>query len=269
MAEKNPGVAEAPLPGTVLSPNAEGKNVFEEEHVDELAQFGQEQQKPNAAKPSIPLATDDQKRFEYWQGIADKEQKRANDLSAQLLAKSKMDPLIDVLQKDEVAFRFLQDRLNGNSAPSKPLEAPQKPNNFNEVEAFSNPESASFKYRIELDNFRDARLQQVEKQNAALLQAREQEKAMLEQQRTNQEGLLKFRNEVISKGIPEEKFREFYSLVNGAGVDDVVGYFKWKEAQASSTGIPRFDGSLTSSAGQPGRKVLNIGDSIVELSRNM
>ena len=268
---KEIGVADQNLPGKLLEPNADDKQMFEPQSTG-MEQFGTELAKPpvpNAVPPVVP-PSEDTKRYEYWQSQAVQEKKEKEIIQAQLIAKSKMDPLIELIQKDEDTFKFVQARLNGNRTPDKPLEPPQKPNSYNEVEAYSNPESASFKYRNELDTYKDSLLQSVVKQNALLFQNREQERAQVEQQRAHQEGLRKFRDDVISKGIAEPEFAEFFELVNKATPDDMVEFFKFKKSQAqSSTGVPRFDVPLTSSAGGGRKQQVSVGDEFIDASRRM
>jgi hypothetical protein len=265
---KEISVADQNLPGKVLEPNAGDEQLFDQP--TGMEQFGTEMPNPstqNAVPPVNP--SEDAKRFEYHQSRADKAEAKLKEVESQLIAKSKMDPLIELIQKDEDTFKFIQSRLNGNRTPDKPLEPPQKPNSYNEVEAYSNPESDSFKYRTQLDNYRDVKLQAVEKQNALLLQGREQERAMLEQQRAHQEGLHKFKQDILSKGIADTEFAEFFDLVNKATPDDMVDYFKFKKSQAqNSTSVPRFDVPFTSSAGS-NRKTVSIGDELVGASRKM
>jgi hypothetical protein len=283
MAESK-SVAEMELPGKVLLPNAPDEFADGQENV--LEQFGEELQNPNAAPPLTPFSAPkpkqpasqpnevDVQRYEHWQSKAQKAEDKLKEVELKLAEKAKMDPLLDVLQKDKEAYEYLQNRLNGNRTPEKPLEPPQKPNSYNEVEAYSNPESASFKYRNDLDTYRDMKLQQLEKQNSALYQARDQEKQLLERQAVEREKLMQFRTEVISKGIPEERFGEFLGLVNNANADDMVDYWKYKQSRSpepENISQPRFDVYRTPSV-SPGKKTtdnLNIGNDLIALTRNL
>lgn len=227
------GVAEGDLPGKVIPPNA-GLEEFVEGG-QKLGNFGIELEKPGFPAPPVKPG-EDHKRFEYWQSEAQKAQEKAKQLEAQLLEKAKMDPLIELVQNDEESYRFLRARLEGKRTPANQLpEAPQRPDSYNEVEAYSNPESASFKYRLEESKYKDKMLQAVIQQNAALYQQREEERRILEQQRSNEESLRRFRSEILSRGVSNEEFPDFFKLVNEASVDDMVGYWNYKKGKQPET----------------------------------
>jgi hypothetical protein len=282
MAKEN-GVADLELPGEVLKPNAaSSQDPFGS--TTGLEQFGTELENPNKIAPSMnPDAVrfpgdkkqepqpnaDEQKRFEYWQSEAQKAQAKAKEIEAQL---AKVTPLVEFVSKDEDSYRYIQNRLNGNRTPDKPLEPPQKPESYNEVEAFSNPESASFKYRKDNDVYKDKLLQSVIKQHESLFQQRQQEAQAQEIQRIEREKMVKFQQEVIAEGVQPEEFPEFWNTVRNADHKTMVKFFKWQKAQAQSPDNEsvRFDVPLTSSAGGTGRsKPLDMGDIFVEASRRM
>ena len=233
----NPGgVAEGALPGTVLSPNADVTSLQDSHPLD---QFGHEAPRPDAgSNVNTPKANEDPKRFEYWQAQAQKAENEKKEALTQLAEKSKYDPLIDVIRSDDETLKFVQSRLNGQRAPVKPLEPPQRPNSYNEVEAYQNPDSPSFKYRKANETYRDTLLQSTIEMQNRFLQEQENQKALAEQQRTHQEGLRKFHDDVLGKGINEPEFAEFFQLVNQASVDDMVGYYRYKQSQGQQRQIP-------------------------------
>jgi len=284
MAKQDKGVAEIGPPGEVLSPNAGSENLVIDDN-NALGQFGTELENPNKKAPDLnPDAvqrpgsdaksqdpTDEQKRFEYWQSVAQKNEQKAKDLETKL---AQVTPLVDFVSKDEDTYRYVQSRLNGNRTPDKPLEPPQKPNNYNEVEAFSNPESASFKYRNDLEAFRDAKLVQLERQNATLYQQRQQEAEQLQQQNIEREKMVKFQQAIIAEGVAPEDFPDFWNTVRNADHPTMVAFYKWRKAQAQQSNPDneslRFDVPLTSSAGNNQRsKPLDMGDIFVEAHKRM
>ena len=285
MAKENNGVAESELPGEVLTPNAASAGDPFSSAGTGLEQFGTELVNPNKVAPSLnpdaatfpsakkqePQApnADEQKRFEYWQSVAQKNEAKAKELETRL---ARVTPLVEFVSKDEDSYRYIQNRLNGNRTPDKPLEPPQKPDNYNEVEAFSAPESASFKYRKDNDVYKDKLLESVIKQNESLFQQRQQEAQAQEVQRIEREKMVKFQQEVIAEGVQPEEFPEFWNTVRNADHKTMVKFYKWQKAQAQQgpdNEIDRFNVPLTSSAGTGRVKPLDIGELFVETSRRM
>lgn len=245
-----------------------------------LEQFGNELEKPNAAAKTgldangVPLDPKEKGRYEHWQSEAQKAQDEARALRTQLAERAKFDPLIDVVRTDKEALDFLTARINGTRVtPTKPLEMPQKPDGYYEAEAFTNPESVSFKYQREMDNFRDAKLQQQDKEIRGIYEARKRDEE-LEQQRVAQaEQQKKFANEAVAMGIPEADLPEFFGFVNDAKLPDLVEYYKFKKGgnPNAEDSTVRFKTPLNRSAGGDTRvpKDGNIGAELLLESRRM
>jgi len=268
------GVADPGLPGKVLEPNATFDGPATEGGAN-LEQFGEELTPPHTnAAPVSPQAEADTKRYEYWQSVAQKEASEKAQLQVQLAEKAKMDPLIDLIRSDEETFRYVQSRLTGARTPARPMEMPQRPDAYNEVEAYSNPESTSFKYRKQLETYKDSMLQSVIQQNQILYQKQEEMKAAEQQQRAHQEGLNRFKTDVLSKGIADQEFMEFFELVNKASVDDMVEFYKFKKGQSP---VPdrtnRFQAPLGGGSPPGGERRANpnamFGGEVVNLSKRM
>ena len=100
-------------------------------------------------------AKEDPRRFEYWQSQADRMrgenqamQQELNGIKEYLAARENQSPSNPQVQGPPVP--------TGN--PETGLQAPvqpTKPSNYNEVDAFNDPNSASFQYRNAMDNYRD------------------------------------------------------------------------------------------------------------------
>ena len=106
-------------------------------------------------------AKDDPNRIAYWQSQTDKAKNDA--MRAMQEAERYKQALAQVNQQAPISNES-QNRLRSNS-----LEAPvrpEKPISYNEVDAYNDPESDSFKYRIAYDKYRDNRLDYVEKLEA-------------------------------------------------------------------------------------------------------
>lgn len=103
-------------------------------------------------------------RFEYWQSKADQEKKARETETAAAAARIK--ELEERLaagtpapaEGDEVApITPTAGQPAALEAPKKP-ERPERPADYNEVEAYNDTSSASFKYRRQLEDYRDAML---------------------------------------------------------------------------------------------------------------
>jgi hypothetical protein len=153
------------------------------------------------------------------------------------------------------------------------LEPPQKPDSYNEVEAFSNPESASFKFRKELDSYKDKVLIDLQNQNRALFEARKRDEEEVQKRTAQSEQMRKFREEVVGKGIVDEEFADFFQLVNTASVDDMVEFFQFKRGRVSPQTSHPFGGIPSRSVNSPVSKRASasgdIGKEILLESRNL
>mgnify|MGYP001602018247 CR=1 FL=1 len=274
MANQLSGVADTSiLPGTVLNPNSQNVDLTGGASLD---QFGTELEKTGSDAGQVIAPKDDPKRMEYWQSKAQSAEDVARKLGEEVNRRKQFDPLIDLVRKDETVYRVIQDRLNGKSATTeKLLEAPQRPSTYSEVEAYSNPESASFKYRQEKETYQDTLLQNSLRKVDDMTQMLARQKDELQQKQAQQEAANLFRKDVVSKGILDEEFDEFFGLVNNAKPDDLVDYYKWKKTQPGNTNQdgrfarPEPSGSQTRQrASRPGEAV-DIGKNLVDISKSM
>ena len=132
-------------------------------------------------------AKEDPRRFEYWQSQADRMRGENEHL------KQEIGSIKNYLAEREQASPSNLE-VQGSPVPTGNPEAglkapvqPTKPSNYNEVDAFNDPNSASFQYRNQMDAYRDdvatymlQRESVREKQQ--LMQARKQQDQMVNQQ---------------------------------------------------------------------------------------
>jgi hypothetical protein len=126
-------------------------------------------------------AKDDPNRIAYWQSQTDKAK---NDAAILAEEANKYKQALEQVRQSSVSNES-QNRLRSDSI-EEPIK-PERPISYNEVDAYNDPESDSFKYRIQYDKYRDARLDYVErleyarqKQQQAQF-AKQQEKQMVNQ----------------------------------------------------------------------------------------
>lgn len=259
VADRGQGVTvprEGDLPGTVLEPNADvGEQMTTIQNQDPMQQFGTEQDRPtpDAGQGSndggvevdangVPTDPTQRGRYEHHQKRADELQAKLDEVEKVLAEKSKMDPVVELIKRDKESLEFLERRLKGETqqASTPPVEEPQKPRSYNEVEAYSNEESESWKYRIAKEEWRDSQLSQLQNANTEYRQ-REQEAVMKQRQELAQrEQMAKLREEVVSKGVPDTEFEQFVQLMKTASTDDMVDFYNhWSARQTGQPNPPR------------------------------
>ena len=125
---------------------------------------------------------DDSTRFEYWQSQADKAKGELSTIRQELdYYKNSLAPVEqmirsnpDVLDRLEQSPSSEQSQAYPNGLQQTSLKepkAPERPHSYNEVDAYNDPESDSFKYRLAKEEYRDNYLGFLQQKD----QAREQE----------------------------------------------------------------------------------------------
>ena len=141
-----------------------------------------EQANPVAEVDENVSAKDDPNRMAYWQSQTDKAKNDA--MRAMQEVERYKQALAQVNQQAPVSNES-QNRLRSDSL-EEPVR-PEKPISYNEVDAYNDPESDSFKYRVKYDQYRDARLDYVERLEHSRQQqqqaefAKQQERQMVNQ----------------------------------------------------------------------------------------
>ena len=121
-----------------------------------------------AEAPMENTPVDDPNRMQYWQSQADKAKNENFKIQQELeYYQNTLGPIANAIQSDpELLDRLEQKNLSnapqqgspaqGNlDGPLKQPEAPVKPHSYNEVDAYNDPESESFKFRLAKDQYRD------------------------------------------------------------------------------------------------------------------
>ena len=135
---------------------------------------------------------DDSTRFEYWQSQADKAKGELNALRGELeYFKQNAAVNQQAGQQYSPSNEQAQGHPNGLQEPLlKEPTAPEKPHSYNEVDAYNDPESDSFKYRIAKESYRDNyidflnkkdRIRDQEMQRAYQAQMQQQQLQMVQQ----------------------------------------------------------------------------------------
>ena len=110
---------------------------------------------------------EDPSRMEYWQSQADKAQNERFKVQQELdYYRNSLGPVAQMIQSNPEVLDKLENQVNGNPS-GNPVQAgnqrnslqkpvrPTKPTTYNEVDAYNDPESDSFKHRAANDQWRD------------------------------------------------------------------------------------------------------------------
>ena len=110
---------------------------------------------------------EDTNRYEYWQSQADKAKSELSGLREELdYYRNSLAPVEQIIRQNPEVLDSLEAKLsNGQPAGQtqmgvqqtslkEPIE-PERPVNYNEVDAYNDPESKSFQYRVAKENYRD------------------------------------------------------------------------------------------------------------------
>jgi len=107
---------------------------------------------PQEQEQKPQLTNEEMARYQYWQSQADK-------YKAELAAYQQFTPLIQYIQNDPEALAVLQQRaLEKSGQPRQeeyltPPNPPSRPSDFNEYDAYNEPDSSSYQYRVQRDDY--------------------------------------------------------------------------------------------------------------------
>ena len=152
---------------------------------------------------------DDSTRFEYWQSQADKAKGELNALRQELeYYRSNTNPAEQSSVSNGQPQAYPQQGLQEPSL--KEPTAPERPHSYNEVDAYNDPQSESFKYRVAKESYRDKYMDFLTKKD----QAREQEmqaqyQAQMQQQQTQMVQQQAMSHAVNNFGWEQNKAMEF------------------------------------------------------------
>ena len=152
---------------------------------------------------------DDSTRFEYWQSQADKAKGELNALRQELeYYRSNTNPAEQSSVSNGQPQAYPQQGLQEPSL--KEPTAPERPHSYNEVDAYNDPQSESFKYRVAKESYRDKYMDFLTKKD----QVREQEmqaryQAQMQQQHTQMVQQQAMSHAVNNFGWEQSKAMEF------------------------------------------------------------
>ena len=192
----------------------------EEVPVENATGVGQSITEQSTTEPS---SKDDSTRFEYWQSQADKAKGEINTIRQELdYYKNSLAPVEQMIRDNPQVLDQLQQSPSNGQAQGHPQglqepslkepSAPDRPHSYNEVDAYNDPESDSFKYRLAKEEYRDNYLGFLQKKD----QVREQEMQKAYQQQMHQQQNQMVQRQAMSHAVnnfgwDQQKAAEFVS----------------------------------------------------------
>lgn len=162
------------------------------------------EQSPEPAQETAPINKEDQKRFEYWQSQYDKAQGENMKLRQELTQVAQAVQSMQA-QNSQPSNGQPTGVPNQEASLQKPVR-PQRPHTYNEVDAFNDPESESFKYRQSLDKYRDSVIDYYDRRDQVMEQEVMRQQQQFQQQRNDVEARQYMMNNV---GWDEQKTAGF------------------------------------------------------------
>lgn len=236
---------------------------------------------------------EDTNRYEYWQSQADKAKSELSNLREELdYYRNSMAPVEQIIRNNPEVLDSLEAKLsNGQPAGQtqmgvqqtslkEPIE-PEKPVNYNEVDAYNDPESKSFEYRVAKENYRDeylGYLRNVDAQRQAEMQAQyEQQMAVQQQQAIQQQA---YSHAVNNYGWDNTKANEFIkwaSAPDNLSMDNLAKLFELRtnanpvvqqktqemQNQAQRLSVPKDPSVITGKSEQPRTEEQQFSDALL------
>ena len=227
-----------------------------------------------------PSSKDDSTRFEYWQSQADKAKGEINTIRQELdYYKNSLAPVEQMIRDNPQVLDQLQQSPSNGQAQGHPQglqepslkepSAPDRPHSYNEVDAYNDPESESFRHRLAKESYRDEYLGFLKKKD----QVREQElqsqmQVQMQQQQTHMMQTQAHSHAVNSYGWDANKANDFVQWAQNpdnltmdnlaklfelrTNADPVVQQRKTEmQNQAERLAVPRTAAVQTGKAEQP------------------
>lgn len=190
---------------------------------------GEQQAESVESSQEQSSAKADPSRFEYWQSQADKVKGELSATQQEL-----------AYYREQAMQAAQQSPSNGQPVEQaqetslKPPVKPEKPVNYNEVDAYNDPESASFKFRMQKEQYQDDYLSYMETKDAnrEAEYAKKYQQAMLEQEahslRSNA-----YNHAVSNYGWDQSRANDFVQWASNPAnvtIDHLAKLFQMKDA---------------------------------------
>ena len=236
---------------------------------------------------------EDTNRYEYWQSQADKAKSELSGLREELdYYRNSMAPVEQIIRNNPEVLNSLEAKLsNGQPAGQTPMGVqqtslkeptePEKPVNYNEVDAYNDPESKSFQYRVAKENYRDeylGYLKNVDAQRQAEMQTQYEQQVAVQQQQAIQQQA--YSHAVNNYGWDNAKANEFIkwaSAPDNLSMDNLAKLFELRtnanpvvqqktqemQNQAQRLSVPKDPSVITGKSEQPRTEEQQFSDALL------
>ena len=180
---------EQPFATQEASEPAHPGDPFEELFTEDTPAFGTPQETVESVETDVKeegVAKQDPNQHQYWQSQYDKVKGEFDNLQSKYQEVESLEPIAKYIQQNPgVLDNVTQSLSNGQQAgqvpqepqpePLKRPDRPTKPAEYDAIDAYSDPNSASYKYKEAMDGYRDGMIEFQEKRNEAMEGALRQE----------------------------------------------------------------------------------------------
>jgi len=196
----------------------------------------------------------DQVRYQYWQSQAAKLQNQLDEVKEYA-------PMVDYLRTNPEAVQNLTPQEGQGKAPASqeqteefppPPERPEQPVGFSREEAYTDPTSASAIYINEMDAWRDnmtqynslanqyqvAVMRESYDEKIKALESKEAERLKQAEQRNKMSEVREYVQNNYDLGDKVDDFITTMNDPNSINMDDLVGYYKFKNGMAGNPQPP-------------------------------
>lgn len=176
-----------------------------------------------------PQDDEQKKRFEYWQSEHDKIKKERDTLAFAA-------PIAQLLKEKPELVLKLQEEITKSVVPTevgpKKPTPPERPIGYNEAEAYTAPESESFKFRQKYDVYREDMLRYMEEKDQLRDQIFSQGLQKQQEDERVRQAVAKLKVDLLAKGLTMSEAEEFVQYMNdprNMTQENLVTLFKLKK----------------------------------------
>lgn len=217
------------------------------ENQQEEAESEQEEQE-QADEPASPK--DDPERVQYWQSRADKALSELDKIKAQVESQT---PLLKYINENpelaQKVYSTVQEHLKTpergssqyaqqeQSTPERP-QKPEKPSNYDPADAVTDPQSDSYKYRLQLEDYQERLVEYneklVEHQRQSQTMTRKQQEAEAQRQQQARE---LYQEAMYRYNMDSKRAAEFvqWTFKPDYTVEDLVAVFNARSRMQGKT----------------------------------
>jgi hypothetical protein len=228
----------------IVAPDPSGEDPFAELVSDDRIDMASVEEEPSIPAPREEISDkDNPDSYKYWQSKYDTQVNETKEIYNRMTELEQVAPIANYLNQNPQVVKALEEQLSNDqiqestgSSLKKP-ERPEKPTNYDAIDAYSDPDSVSYKYRESVDGYRDDTLAYYEAQQEAQRVAYEQEATVRQRAQAEQQRVAQMRNLygdlTTNRGFSGEEAQSFMtemSAPESISLDNLVNLWKLRHA---------------------------------------